>query len=228
MATIVPVPLRSMAQAFLVRDERAVIVDSGPPGSAQRILLAASRAGVAPGDVALIVITHGHSDHSGSAAELKRLTGAPVAIGAADAGHLRSGLDPAIVPRRPVGRLLHPLLVRAAPERIEALEPDIEVSAPLALDEFGVAGQVLPIPGHTPGSLAVFAGDEAIVGDTIMGGLLLRRRPGFPMFADDPEAVYRSVRSILAHEPRLIHAGHGGPFTAEAVGHAFADGPEVS
>ncbi|MEU6894762.1 MBL fold metallo-hydrolase [Streptomyces sp. NPDC046557] len=42
-------------------------------------------------DLALIVVTHGHIDHFGSAAELHRLTGAPIAGHVADVEPFRSG-----------------------------------------------------------------------------------------------------------------------------------------
>jgi len=74
------------ANVFLLRGEGGnVLVDAGNPGQAERILGQMARLGVAPGDVRLILITHGHVDHFGSAAALRREIGAPVAIHALDA-----------------------------------------------------------------------------------------------------------------------------------------------
>jgi glyoxylase-like metal-dependent hydrolase (beta-lactamase superfamily II) len=67
----------------------AVVVDPGPDdeGHLRRIRAVASQAGQA---VALIVLTHGHSDHAAGARRLAELTGAPVR--AVDRAH-RLGAD---------------------------------------------------------------------------------------------------------------------------------------
>ena len=57
-----------------------VCVDTGIRGNARHILRLVERLGHPPHEVRLIVLTHWHIDHVGSAAELKRLTGAQVAI----------------------------------------------------------------------------------------------------------------------------------------------------
>jgi glyoxylase-like metal-dependent hydrolase (beta-lactamase superfamily II) len=62
----------SVSNAYLVKDRQAVLVDAGAPNEADRILAAVRKAGVEPGDISLILHTHGHIDHAGSTAELKR------------------------------------------------------------------------------------------------------------------------------------------------------------
>lgn len=64
-------------------------MDTGNPGRPDRILARLAECGVAPGDMRLILLTHGHVDHFGSAAELCERTGAPVAIHALDAEAVR-------------------------------------------------------------------------------------------------------------------------------------------
>jgi glyoxylase-like metal-dependent hydrolase (beta-lactamase superfamily II) len=48
-----------------------VLIDPGPPGSTPAIIAGAAEAGVTPGEVCLILVTHGHLDHYGAAAEVK-------------------------------------------------------------------------------------------------------------------------------------------------------------
>jgi len=59
-------------------DDSVTLIDAGAPGSGAEVLSAV------PG-VDRIVLTHGHVDHCGSAAELHQATGAPVDAGAGEA-----------------------------------------------------------------------------------------------------------------------------------------------
>jgi glyoxylase-like metal-dependent hydrolase (beta-lactamase superfamily II) len=87
--------IRTMVtNVYLVRGERTVLVGTGTPGNAARIVQAMGRLGLKPQQVSLILITHGHADHFGGVAALQQMIGAPVAIGRADAWALRSGHNP--------------------------------------------------------------------------------------------------------------------------------------
>ena len=98
------------SSAFLVAGAgRAMIVDTGVAGRAPAMLRKISEVGLRPADVSLIVLTHHHADHSGSARELREVTGAPVAIHRDDADQLRRG---GRVDLRPTG-LVPRLIVRA-------------------------------------------------------------------------------------------------------------------
>src|SRR2546429_7738197 len=68
------VPARH-ANAYLVEaDNGLVLVDTGMPGSENRILKAVADLGREPSDVKLILLTHRHWDNIGSAAALKKAT----------------------------------------------------------------------------------------------------------------------------------------------------------
>jgi hydroxyacylglutathione hydrolase len=218
-SAVIPIPL-GFVTAFLVRGERPILVDTGIPGSSVRILEKLSANGVAPREISLILITHSHSDHSGSAADLQEQTGAPVAIHQLDSECLRRGLSPQLHPTGIMGRLLMLMEAKAQP-----LDPDIIVEGEMSLEEFGVDGKIIPTPGHTPGSISVaLAGGEVIVGDLMMGGIIRRGRPDYPPLADDIGQIEESIKSIMRLSPRRIFVAHGGPFDPEAVRRRFATG----
>lgn len=198
--------------AFLLRGGRGnVLVDAGNPGQAERILAQLARLGVTPEDVRLILITHGHVDHFGSAAALRRRTGAPVAIHLLDAPALRQGIHhpESLRPTSRLVALLQRLPLQATAGRAEGLEPDLTFDQEWRLDEYGVAARVLLAPGHTPGSVAVLLDSgEAVVGDMLTGFL---RRPGPPIVAWDLERNRESLRRLLALSPHTLYVGHGGP-----------------
>lgn len=217
---VVQITVRGMTNVFLLQgDTGSVLVDAGLPGAADPILRRLAGHGVSPKDVRLILLTHGHVDHFGSAAALRERTGAPVAIHALDADAVRQGIhQPDSL--QPTGWLvgflmrLPVLWTLAVPDHALAFEPDIVFDAEFRLDEYGVARRVIPTPGHTPGAVSVLLDSgEAIVGDMVMGKLMgLVCRPGPPIVAWDLAQNRESLRHLAALSPRLVYVGHSGPF----------------
>ncbi len=77
---------------YLLKNEtRCLLIDTG--GSNQRFELVKNleSAGCRPGDLKLIVLTHGDFDHTGNAAYLRQKFGAKLAMHAGDAGMLERG-----------------------------------------------------------------------------------------------------------------------------------------
>jgi hydroxyacylglutathione hydrolase len=215
-ALVCPIPL-GHSNAFLIRGTRPVLVDTGLPGSVPKILAALKKEGKNPWDLALIIITHAHLDHSGSAAALAGATGAPVLIHAVEADYLSTGASAPARPNALLGHLLGLMIGKHAPAPELAVRPVIRVDAPYRLDAFGVDGTIVPTPGHTNGSLSVIlATGECIAGDLVTG-MFPATEPRLPIFAEDPDAVRESIRTILANNPNIIYAGHGGPFSLEQV-----------
>ena len=216
---VVQIALAPWLNVFLLRGQKGgVLVDAGLPGQAERILEGLAAHGVAPEDIRLILITHAHGDHSGSAAELRQRSGAPIAIHALDAAILRGEAGPTDIPN-PSNRLLG-LLMRMpslqAAFQVPAIEPDIVFEDEWRLDEYGVAGRVVPTPGHSPGSVSiVLDSGEAIVGDMVMGGMLgLLRRPGPPIIAWDRQRNQESLQQLAQTCPGPFYTSHGGPFAS--------------
>ena len=59
-------------------DSGCILVDAGIPGSERKIAKVLTRHGLSMKDIKLIVVTHAHVDHAGSAARLRKLSGAPI------------------------------------------------------------------------------------------------------------------------------------------------------
>ncbi|MFI1769372.1 MBL fold metallo-hydrolase [Streptomyces sp. NPDC020800] len=204
------------SSAFLVTDENgAMIVDTGVAGRAPAMLKQIAEAGLRPADVRLILLTHYHADHSGSALELREATGAPIAIHRDDADQLRRGGRVDLQPTSLMPRLMKVMLAKA---EIPAIEPDITLGDEEDLTRFGGIGRSFVTPGHTPGSVCVLLADNSILaGDALSGGLMRARIARKPMFATDLDAAVRSMRAVADHAPTAVYVGHGGPLTAPSV-----------
>lgn len=211
-----------LANAFLLKGDRPILVDTGRPRDAQALARALKEAGVAVADLALILHTHAHWDHAGSTRQLKEWTRAPTAVHEADAAMMRRGDNGVLRGTSLIGRVLRPLLDLSFP----GLEPDLTFAGEFDLAPFGVAARAIPTPGHTAGSVSVLtAAGDAIVGDLLMGGYfggkVLRRRPLLHYFAEDLPTLRASIRALLRHQPARIYVGHGGPLDPAAVARAF-------
>jgi glyoxylase-like metal-dependent hydrolase (beta-lactamase superfamily II) len=87
-----------------------------------------------------------------------------------------------------------------------------------SLVDFGIPGRAIPTPGHSPGSVSILLDSgEAFVGDLAMNRLPLRRSPGLPIFADDPDEVIRSWHRLLELGVKIVYPAHGKPFPADVM-----------
>ena len=193
-------------------------MDAGAPNQADQILAAVQKAGVDPKDIALILHTHGHFDHAGSTAELKRRLGVPVAVHINDAFMLREGRNGEIKPRNFEAQVIKMVV----PNSFETCEPDILLEEEMTLTDFGINGKVFFTPGHTKGSMSVlFENNEAIIGDMMMGGTmggaLFGTRPNYHYFIDNLDDLHASMKKIFSWKPSKLYVGHGGPLGYEDV-----------
>jgi hydroxyacylglutathione hydrolase len=216
---IIQLDLR-VANVFALRGEKTILVDTAMSGMGDKILAGLAKKGVKEDEIGLILITHVHPDHVGSAAELKKRLGVPVAAPKLEAAWLRRGkTEGQPMPARPFGNLLK-LMVK--PE-FPACEPDILLDEGKRLDEYGVEGRVLYTPGHSPGSLTFLLADgQCIAGDLIAGGFVRQNKPDYSFFIDDREETHRSLARVLGESPTRLYFGHGQPADAASVRRRFA------
>ncbi len=213
--------LGPISRMFLVQsDAGVVVVDAGMAGQTDRAVAALAAHGVAPQDVRLILITHGHIDHFGGAKALRARTGAPVAVHTLDADALRNGQNMGpLKPTTPLTGLLLSIGARmVAPDPAIAFEPDIVFDAPWRLDDYGIAGEVLHTPGHTPGSVTLLLDNgAAIVGDLATGNWLFPTRAAPPLVAWDLKRNWESLHALLERHPTRLYITHGQPLAPEAL-----------
>ena len=205
-----------LSNVHLVAGPQTVLIDTGSPGEEARILRWI--AGLGLPKPRTIILTHAHADHAGSAAALRRLTGARLCLAPGDWDMARSGRNGRL---RPVRLSAYPLTVMV-PDRFEPFTPDLPLDGSVPLADLGLDATLLPTAGHTPGSVSlILPGGDAIAGDILMGGYLGGHlRPHHPRahyFADDPGQNAQSLARLLSHRPHTLHIGHGGPLDATLI-----------
>ncbi len=201
-----------IANVHLIDDGRGVVVvDACWQGFAPRILRRVARLGYQPRDVRLILLTHVHVDHAGSAAELRRRTGAPIAIHRDDAHLALAGKHAMPLGRGWAGLSSKWLIEKSGYEmKYEAFTPDIWLEEGQTLGDFGIEGYVVHTPGHTRGSVTLALED----GVTLIGDALINLiKVGYPMYWEEPELARESGRKIQGLKPRILYSGHGRAFS---------------
>ncbi len=180
--------------------------------------------GVAWKDLSAIIVTHAHSDHAGLAAELQRLSGAPLLLGRGDVTMAAAGHNDDLQPTNFTARLLKKFLIDPS---YTAFKPDVVVDGDIDLRPFGVNGVARTMPGHTPGSLVVLLeGGKTLVGDMMLGGYLggkvFPTRAGEHCFHAALALNRANIVELLRGPTETFYLGHGGPVTHQSVLEGFA------
>lgn len=181
----------------------SILVDACNPSDADAIYKE-----IKDENVRLILLTHGHPDHFGAAAELARRLSVPVAMSRDDAVLLENYNARTLHTHTFLGRVLKLMTRILVPaEGIGSVCPDIWLEDGQDLSVYGVEAKVIALPGHTMGSVGVLTGTDFIVGDALFNLL----RPTKALLFEDREAMERSVGVVARSRATLIHVGHGRP-----------------
>jgi hydroxyacylglutathione hydrolase len=211
MATVSRVPCLRFANAYLVDRgaEGLILVGTGTSAGAGRVTSFLQSIGRKPEEIGCIVLTHSDADHSGSAAKLRSLTGAKIAIHELDAPKV-TGEKWLKQVRSKTGNALLSLFsvfMRFQRFRADVTLKDGDAVGPLT---------VIHVPGHTEGSICLYLRGEALFsGDTLITNKGKVSLPSnFVNF--DGDAVKRSTKKLAQLEFDALYPGHGQPVLRNA------------
>jgi glyoxylase-like metal-dependent hydrolase (beta-lactamase superfamily II) len=198
------------ANAYLLKTETGCfLIDTGIAKKRAQLEKELREAGCQPGDLKLIIITHGHLDHLGNTAYLREKYGAKVAMHEGDYGMVESG-DMFVDTRGGVLVGLVGLLMKILGlSDYEKFTPDMYLEDNQDLSAFGLYATIIHIPGHSKGSIGVLTAD----GDLFCGDLLVNTgKPAKNTLIDDSAEYDASVERLRTLEIKTVYPGHGKPF----------------
>lgn len=194
-----------MGCCFLLHDGgRSVMIDTGLGGEMIFIRRLFRRLGLAPESLAAILLTHGHLDHAGNLARLKRWTGAKIFAHPNEQAHI-NGVYPYQGINRWCGRL------EAAGRRVFRYQPAL-VDEPLHDGQhlpFWGGLQAVHLPGHTLGHCGFYSAQHDLLfsGDMFASYSFSTHHPP-PILNSAPECLLASAEKIRRLKPRWIVPCH--------------------
>lgn len=212
---IIPLGL-GLSNAYLIKNAHGnFLIDCGAATQRDKLdgLLAA--AGVKPGNLQMLILTHADLDHSGNTAYLQNKYLAKVAVHpqevvAVETGDMfktRCQMNPII---KSLGNLF--LFFLRLP-RLELFKPDILLDDGFDLNPYGLDASVIHIPGHSTGSVGILtAGGSFFCGDLVMEG-----KGKLKAMVDNREDHRRSLDKIISLPFTEIYPGHGNKFNKELL-----------
>lgn len=217
MSKITPITLAlpwrlGRVNCYLVENASGyVLIDTGSANQRADLEKTLTSAGCRPGNLKLIILTHGDFDHSGNAAYLCKTFGAPLAMHHDDSAMLEQG-NMFHNRRKPnvFIKLLKPLIPRMFGfGQAQRCSPDFYLADGDALSEHGFDAQVVSLPGHSKGSIGILSA----AGDLFCGDLLENtRQPALGSLIDDAAAAAASVQKLGKMVVKTVYPGHGEPF----------------
>jgi hydroxyacylglutathione hydrolase len=195
---------------YLVRtDTGYILIDTGFSPKRADLDKKLEYAGCKPGNLTLIVLTHGHGDHVGNCAYLRAKYAAPVAMHRGDSEMVeRGGVDTNVFNRI----LLRIIALIAGLGKVEKFRPDVYLEEGDDLSEYGFDAKVLHLPGHSNGSIGILTSN----GDLFCGDLFVNvTKPAKHSIAIDAAAFNTSVERLKTLPINTVYPGHGKPFSME-------------
>jgi hydroxyacylglutathione hydrolase len=214
----------SMANTYLINEERLIVVDPGSVLNAQLLLSYLQRfLHRQPQDIDLIVLTHLHPDHTSGADALRKSTGAPIAACNA-ARHIaremaagKGGIGGAGVSQF-VGQMFSQARLPGMLHHLDLFAPAYERQSQLVdiwlEDVSGLPNhldwRVIASPGHTPESLCLYNpfSYELLCGDTLItldGGTALVRGGA------NRRQLKQTMQTLESLKVYYLYPGHGRP-----------------
>jgi glyoxylase-like metal-dependent hydrolase (beta-lactamase superfamily II) len=207
---------------MVVRDGKGfILIDSGYPGDRRHVLASLRYLGLEPAHAMALLVTHGHVDHTGSAAFFSESFGTPVLCARGELAHVQGKEKHQVTLGQVLIRAWRPRVFRWMVHAIRAgalaSRPATRAEAWDAATLRALPGRpvAISLPGHTPGNAAILLPEAGAiaVGDSFVSGHPISRTSGpqmlHSMYHSDPDAAHAALRNLAGVDASVVLPGHG-------------------
>ncbi|MFC2032146.1 ATP-binding protein [Chloroflexota bacterium] len=202
-------PLRlGNANCYLIKTETGyILIDTGISNKHTDLERELERASCKPGNLGLIIITHGDFDHTGNAAFISKKFGSIIAMHYDDSGMVEHGN---MFWNRKKGNIILRMIINRffGFNKSKRFKPDLYVEDEFNFSEYGFNAKALHIPGHSKGSIGILTMD----GDLFCGDLFANKddtnQPELNSVIDDFETANKSADKIRGLKVNTVYSHH--------------------
>ena len=213
ISLLLPFKFGSVNCYLIENDSKYILIDTGSSKQRTQLEKELKNAGCKPGNLKLIVITHGDFDHTGNANYLRHKFASQIAMHQEDLGMAEHG-DMFFNRKQPniLIRKIIPMLLGFG--KGERFKPDIFIGAGNDLYQYGFDADIISIPGHSKGSIGILLDN----GDLFCGDLLENtENPALNSIMDNIDAVKTSVEKLKRLKIKMVYPGHGQAFSMQQL-----------
>jgi glyoxylase-like metal-dependent hydrolase (beta-lactamase superfamily II) len=198
-----------------------ILIDGGYPRDLEHVLASIRQIGLEPAEAKAMLITHGHVDHTGSAAHFSKEYGTPILCSTEEVAHVRGQEKHQVTLGQILRRAWRPRVFRWILHVVRAgalaAEPATEARTWGADELHALPGspRAVLVAGHTPGHTAFVLpkANAVVTGDALVTGHPLSKETGVqmlhPMFHSRPDAMREALRRLADVDASLLLPGHG-------------------
>ncbi len=207
---------------LIVRDDSGfILIDGGYPADRDLVLESVRGLGLDPAAAKAMLITHGHVDHTGSAAYFSRTFGTPILCSPEELAHVQGKEKHQVTFGQVLVRAWRPKVFRWMLHVIKAkalqAEPATRAEAWTQEKLQGLPGkpEAILLPGHTPGNVALLlpTARAIAVGDSFVSGHPISPMSGpqmlHRMYHSDPAAALEATHRLDHVDASVVLPGHG-------------------
>jgi glyoxylase-like metal-dependent hydrolase (beta-lactamase superfamily II) len=208
----------TFVNAFLIKvTDGFILIDTGLAMHWDRLNKELETAGCLPGNLKLVIITHGDFDHTGNCFKLREKYHCKIAMHEKDLPMVENGMRPKRKVKSFIAKVLMTLRkIMRKKFTFEFFKPDLFLTDGQRLTEYGLDASVIHLPGHTKGSIGILTDD----GILFAGDLFTNRaKPDTATYIENSDELKNSLSRLKTMNITTVYPGHGDPFPMDKIRH---------
>lgn len=206
---------------FWLGTEPPIMVEGGVSGVIPRVLEQMKAFSLSPPHQ--VILLHEHPDHVSGLPLLKAQWPYVEALASPEASRFLSqekAIEKTMQSYKETDRFFTKVLMEQG-EGEEARWDDFPPPEPVRAESLPPGIHIIPTPGHSPGSMALFWEKEGALFASDSVGYFSSKGPHFPLFFQDFQLYINAIERLRELQPKFLVLGHLQYFTEEEADKAF-------